>query len=78
MTKIELSPFDQKDILELLDYAKNQKIHNRPTLKGTQKWDDTNYWIERIEYLKKVINGKVRQPNIYKSTLEYLEKIKDE
>lgn len=60
MDKIELNPLDKKDLLEVLDYAINQKEINRPvrvTKRGKTKWDDTTYWIMRIKQLKKVING---------------------
>ena len=75
MVRLEISPLDQKDILEMLDYAKEQKQLNRPVLKGSNKWDDTQYWVERIEYLKKVILGKVKNnTSIYKSSLEYYDR----
>lgn len=79
MIRIEMSPYDQKDILELLDYAKEQKIINKPILRGSQKWDDSGYWEFRVEHLKKVIEGKVHNESIYKSTLiDYMEKKRDE
>jgi hypothetical protein len=53
MIKLEINPLDQKDIIELLDYAKEQKKLNKPVLRGSQRWDDTKYWNYRIEYLKK-------------------------
>ena len=34
MERIELSPLDKKDLLELLDYIKDVKKLNRPVLKG--------------------------------------------
>lgn len=72
MVKLEINPLEQKDILEMLDYAKEQKQLNRPVLKGSNRWDDTKYWVERIEYLKKVILGKAKNDtSIYKSSLEY-------
>lgn len=58
MERIELSPLDKKDLLELLDYIKDVKKLNRPVLKGSNKWDDTKFWEIRIEQLKQVINGK--------------------
>lgn len=78
MIRLEINPLDQRDVVELLDYAKEQKLHNRPVLKGSQRWDDTNYWVYRIEYLKKVILGKINNSSIYKSTLQYLEKVKND
>lgn len=79
MIRLEINPLDQRDVVELLDYAKEQKLNNRPVLKGSQRWDDTNYWVNRIEYLKKVILGKINtNTSIYKSTLQYLEKVKND
>lgn len=66
---IELSPFDKKDILELLDYASKMKQEHRPELKGTNKWDDTDYWVMRIEQLKQIVNGRNTNRSLYGSTL---------
>lgn len=74
MIRIEISPYEQKDILEMLDYAKEQKLSNKPILRGSHKWDDSGYWELRIEYLKKVVLGKGNKPSIYKSSFEYVEK----
>ena len=72
MIKLEINPLDQKDIIELLDYAKEQKNLNRPILKGSQRWDDTKYWNYRIEYLKKVILGEITyRTQVYKSSMDY-------
>ena len=72
MIKLEINPLDQKDIIELLDYAKEQKKLNKPVLKGSQRWDDTKYWNYRIEYLKKVILGEITyRTQVYKSSMDY-------
>ena len=72
MIKLEINPLDQKDIIELLDYAKEQKNSNKPVLRGSQKWDDTKYWNYRIEYLKKVILGEITyRTQVYKSSMDY-------
>ena len=72
MIKLEINPLDQKDIIELLDYAKEQKKLNKPILKGSQRWDDTKYWNYRIEYLKKVILGEITyRTQVYKSSMDY-------
>lgn len=60
MTSIELSPFDKDDLIKYLEYAKEQKLKNRPELKGNQKWDDTNYDVMRINYLLDITKGRVR------------------
>ena len=73
MIKLEINPLDQKDIIELLDYAKEQKKLNKPVLRGSQRWDDTKYWNYRIEYLKKVILGEIKyRTQVYKSSLDYV------
>ena len=71
MEKIELSPLDKKDLLELLDYAKEQKIENRPEIKSQRanRWDDTNFWLLRISQLKAVINGRPVYDNTVKSSI---------
>lgn len=72
MIKLEINPLDQKDIIELLDYAKEQKNSNKPVLRGSQRWDDTKYWNYRIEYLKKVILGEITyRTQVYKSSMDY-------
>lgn len=72
MIKLEINPLDQKDIIELLDYAKEQKNLNKPVLRGSQRWDDTKYWNHRIEYLKKVILGEITyRTQVYKSSMDY-------
>lgn len=72
MIKLEINPLDQKDIIELLDYAKEQKNLNKPVLRGSQRWDDTKYWNYKIEYLKKVILGEITyRTQVYKSSMDY-------
>ena len=72
MIKLEINPLDQKDIIKLLDYAKEQKNLNKPILRGSQRWDDTKYWNYRIEYLKKVILGEITyRTQVYKSSMDY-------
>ena len=71
MIRIELSPFDEKDILELLDYAKEMKEEHRPEKKGKghDGWDDTDYWLMRIEQLKEIIKSRNINDNLYGSSL---------
>lgn len=73
MIRIELDPFEQKDLIEYLKYAINQKELNRPEpnhhLKGGgAKFDTTNYDIMRMEYLIDEIQNPREKMNIYKST----------
>lgn len=71
--EINISPYDQKDLLELLDYASEMKKEQRPTEnKKTGRgsiWDDTNYWVMRIEQLKLLIKGRNISNSLYGSTL---------
>ena len=69
MIRIELEPLEQKDILEMLDYASEMKEKNRPSKIEPHKWDDTNYWIMRIDQLKQILNGKVVRDSVYRSSL---------
>ena len=76
--EIDLSPFDKKDLLELLDYASEMKQEHRPVLKGPNKWDDTDYWVMRIEQLKQLINGRNIRNSLYGSTLPEAEPLAEE
>lgn len=56
METIELSPNDKKDLLELLDYAKEKKLEEDLKLSNKQiKYG--KYWSLRINQLKMVIKG---------------------
>ena len=75
MIRIELEPLEQKDILEMLDYASEMKEKNRPVRKTGRSavWDDTDYWINRIEYLKRIVQGKAIRESIYRSSLRTID-----
>jgi len=76
MERIELSPLDKKDLLELLEYAKLYKEMTRPaarTKKSSYRWDDTEWWSMRIEQLKAVINGRNVNDSLLGSSLLSLE-----
>ena len=73
MIRIELEPLEQKDILEMLDYASEMKEQNRPPKKKRSSWDDTDYWINRIEYLKRIVQGKAIRDSIYRSSLRTID-----
>lgn len=71
MIRLELDPYEQKDLIEYLKYAINQKEINRPPknphLKGGgAKFDTTNYDIMRIEYLINQIENPHSKTHIYK------------
>lgn len=76
--EINLSPFDQKDLLELLDYASEMKQQYKPILKGTNRWDDTDYWVMRIDQLKQLINGRNIKNSLYGSSLPEPEPLQEE
>lgn len=53
MKKIELDPYEIKDILHVLNYAQEEyKYRVRMENDGLSK-----YWVQRIEQLKKTIKG---------------------
>ena len=53
MIPINISPFDKKDLLDLLDYAKEKKQQEIERRHSQVKWSDTKYWCMRIDQLKK-------------------------
>ena len=69
MIKIEISPYDQKDLLELLDFALEMKKITRPKNKTKGNFNDYGFWEIRIPQLKYIISGKDVSPAIYKSAL---------
>ena len=56
MIKIEMTPYEQKDILEVLDYAIGQYFFSKDPMR--------KYWMMRIKQLKKVIEGRVNPPSM--------------
>lgn len=56
MIKIEMTPYEQKDILEVLDFALEEYQFSKDPMK--------KYWMMRIKQLKKVIKGQVNQPSL--------------
>lgn len=56
MIRIEMTPYEQKDILDVLDYALLQYELSHDKMRG--------YWLIRIKELKKVIKGKVNPPSM--------------
>jgi len=56
MIRIEMTPYEQKDILEVLDYAIGQYFFSRDPMR--------KYWLMRINQLKKVIEGRVNPPSM--------------
>ena len=51
MIRVELSPFEKRDLIEYLRYAINQKEINKPDYGNLRRFDTTDYDIMRIEQL---------------------------
>lgn len=75
MIRIELEPLDVKDLIELLEYAKEQKELNRPDIKG---WDDTNWWKLRIDVLVGKLKGEHGVDSIIQSSLPVIDEWSEE
>lgn len=73
MVEIKLSPLDQKDLLELLEYALKKKLEEKP-ITGRHKWDDSGWYKLRIEQLRLLVEGKKVYDTIYQSSLSGLVK----
>ena len=65
MIRIEISHNDQKDIINLLDYALQKKKED------DDKEAYPKYWEIRISQLKQVLNGKNVNDSITKSTINF-------
>lgn len=68
MIRIEISPNDKRDLLDLLDILKEHP----EVFKG--KYDLTNYWLMRIEQLRMSINGYYKDSIIKAQALDNLTK----
>lgn len=66
MIRVELSPFEKRDLIEYLRYAINQKEINKPDYGDLRRFDTTDYDIMRIEQLIDIIENPERKINIYK------------
>ena len=73
MIPINISPFDKKDLLELLDYAKEKKQQEIEKRHSQVKWSDTKYWCMRIDQLKKIINGYSTEGSVIQSSFETID-----
>ena len=70
MIKIELDPYEKKDLLEYLEYAKSHYYFEKPD----KKWDNRYYNIHRIDHLIDCINGKVNHGGVYASSFETIQR----
>lgn len=60
MIKLEITPYEQKDLIEILDFALERYEY-------TSQFDKTGlskYWTQRIPELKRVVLGKVNPPSM--------------
>ena len=71
MIRIELDPYEKKDLITYLNYAKSHYLME-PVIQ--HEWNDSNYNIERIDHLIDCINGKVKRGGIYSSSFETIER----
>ena len=53
MKEINLTPYEEKDILQVLDFA--QQIYEQRSL--NEKDGVSRYWVRRIKQLKKTVKG---------------------
>lgn len=68
MTRIELSPYDRDDLIKYLQYAKEKKIENKKIPTRNDRWDDSKYDCMRIDYLIRMIEGKIYTQGFYTSS----------
>lgn len=69
MVEIKLSPLDQKDLLELLEYALQKKLKEPPEKRGRYTWDESGWYKLRIYQLSQIIKGKKVYDTICQSSL---------
>lgn len=68
MIRLEINPLDQKDIIELLEYALAKKLEEGEEVSGRHHWDSRGYYRMRIPQLIMIMNGKNVSPGIYQSS----------
>lgn len=69
MIIVKLSPLDQKDLLELLEYALEKKMKEPPEKHGRYTWDNSGWYRLRIDQLIQLIKGNNVYDTIYQSSL---------
>lgn len=68
MIKLEITPYEQSDILKVLEFAKTEYIlQSYKEEKGMSK-----YWINRIEELKRAVQGKTNPPSMTKGVSKWI------
>lgn len=73
MDRIEISPNDKQDLLELLEYAKLKHNQEKSTDKRDH-WNDAGWWNIRIEQLKMIIKGYVPHTSYIQSSYTTIDK----
>lgn len=74
MALIEITPNDRDDMIQLLNYALDKKRKEKPEGKFGSTWNDSKYWEIRIPQLKLVLQGKMQNNVVYRSSMgEYYE-----
>ena len=68
MVEIKLSQLDQKDLIELLNYALEKK-KEEPKETGKHHWDNTGWYEIRVHQLKQIVKGRKVYDTIYQSSL---------
>ena len=59
MDRINLNPLDKKDLLELLEYARQKKLEDDINSTRKDHFRMGKYWDMRIEQLKDIVNGSI-------------------
>ena len=71
MEIIELNAYEKKDLIEALEYAKEQKLINKPEIeirgRQTRKFDTTEYDVSRIQNLIDIIKSKKERISLNKN-----------
>lgn len=68
MERIELSPYDKKDLLQLIEICRNNKKIFKYDRVDYRKW-----WEIRLDQLERVIKGYNNESGIFKSSLSGLD-----
>lgn len=75
MEKIELRTLDKRDLLEILDIAEILIANYLKELNDPQhkNWDNTNWYLLRINEIRQIIKGKDLRDNILTSSYHTIE-----
>lgn len=75
MEKIELRTLDKRDLLEILDIAEILIANYLKELDDPlhKHWDNTNWYLLRINEIRQIIKGKDLRDNILTSSYQTIE-----